>query len=95
VAPDLIDGYLAELAAGLRIPAAEAELILAEAEDHLRETAAAGLETGMTKVQAQQDGVGGWPQRGRDDRPPGAAGLPAPRHRLHLAADVPEPCCPT
>jgi hypothetical protein len=54
VAPDLIDGYLAELAAGLRIPAAEAELILAEAEDHLRETAAAGLETGMTKVQAQQ-----------------------------------------
>ena len=57
VAPDLIDGYLAELGAGLRVPAAQAELILAEAEDHLRETAAAGLETGMTKVQAQQAAI--------------------------------------
>jgi len=51
---DLIDGYLAELGAGLRVPPAEAELILAEAEDHLRETAAAGLETGMTELAAQQ-----------------------------------------
>jgi hypothetical protein len=40
---DLIAGYLAELRAGLWVPAAEAELIVAEAEDHLRETAAAGL----------------------------------------------------
>jgi hypothetical protein len=56
-APDLIDGYLAELSARLRIPAAEAELILAEAEDHLRETAAAGLETGMTKLEAQRAAI--------------------------------------
>jgi hypothetical protein len=45
-APDLIAGYLAELRTGLRVPAAEAEFILAEAEDHLRETAAAGLAVG-------------------------------------------------
>jgi hypothetical protein len=42
-AHDLIDGYLAELGSGLRVPSAEVDLILAEAEDHLRETAAAGL----------------------------------------------------
>jgi hypothetical protein len=57
VSPDLIDGYLAELGAGLRVPAAQAELILAEAEDHLRETAAAGLETGMTETEAQQAAI--------------------------------------
>ena len=56
-APDLIAGYLAELCGGLRIPAAEAELILAEAEDHLRETAAAGLATGMTEREAQQAAI--------------------------------------
>ena len=49
---DLIDGYLAELYAGLRVPADEAELIVAEAEDHLRETAAAGLAIGMTELEA-------------------------------------------
>jgi hypothetical protein len=57
VAPDLIDRYLTELSARLRIPAAEAELILAEAEDHLRETAAAGQQTGMTKLAAQQAAI--------------------------------------
>jgi hypothetical protein len=41
--PDLIAGYLEELYAGLRVPAAEAELIAAEAEDHLREIAAAAM----------------------------------------------------
>jgi hypothetical protein len=56
-APDLIAGYLADLCAGLRVPAAEAELILAEAEDHLRETAAAGLATGMTEREAQQSAI--------------------------------------
>jgi hypothetical protein len=45
-APDLITGYLEELYAGLRVPAAEAELIAAEAEDHLRETAAWGWRSG-------------------------------------------------
>jgi hypothetical protein len=56
-APDLVAGYLADLYAGLRVPAAEAELILAEAEDHLRETAAAGLAIGMTELEAQQSAV--------------------------------------
>jgi hypothetical protein len=56
-APDLIAGYLEELYAGLRVPAAEAELIAAEAEDHLRETAAAGIEIGMTELEAQQAAI--------------------------------------
>ncbi len=56
-APDLIAGYLAELYAGLRVPADEAELILAEAEDHLRETAAVGLEVGMTELEAQRAAI--------------------------------------
>ena len=56
-APDLIAGYLADLCAGLRVPAAEAELILAEAEDHLRETAAAGLAIGMAEPEAQQSAI--------------------------------------
>jgi len=55
--PDLIAGYLADLCTGLRVPDAEAELILAEAEDHLRETAAAGRETGMTELEAQQRAI--------------------------------------
>ena len=54
---DLIAGYLAELRAGLWVPADEAELILAEAEDHLRETATAGLEVGMTELEAQQAAI--------------------------------------
>jgi len=57
VAPDLIAGYLEELCAGLRVPAAEAELIAAEAEDHLRETAAAGMAVGMTELEAQQAAI--------------------------------------
>jgi hypothetical protein len=54
---DLIDGYLAELRAGLWVPADEAELILAEAEDHLRETAAVGMEIGMTELEAHQAAI--------------------------------------
>jgi hypothetical protein len=57
VASDLIAGYLEELYAGLRVPAAEAELIAAEAEDHLRETAAAGMAIGMTELEAQQAAI--------------------------------------
>jgi hypothetical protein len=38
-------------------PAPEAELILAEAEDHLRETAAAGLAIGMTEREAQEAAI--------------------------------------
>jgi len=54
---DPIAGYLAELRAGLRSPAAEAELIVAEAEDHLRETAAAGMAAGMTELDAHQAAI--------------------------------------
>ena len=56
-APDLIAGYLEELYAGLRAPSSEAELIAAEAEDHLRETAAVGIEVGMTELEAQQAAI--------------------------------------
>jgi hypothetical protein len=54
---DLIAGYLAELRAGLWVPADEAELIVAEAEDHLRETAAVGMEIGMTELEAHQAAI--------------------------------------
>ena len=43
-APGLIAGYLAEL-------------IAAETEDHLRETAAAGMAIGMTELEAQQAAI--------------------------------------
>lgn len=56
-ARDPIAGYLAELGAGLRVPAAEAELIVAEAGDHLCETAAAGMAAGMTELEAQQAAI--------------------------------------
>ena len=54
---DPIEEYLGQLRAGLRTGPQEAELILAEAEDHLRETAAAGLATGMTEREAQEAAI--------------------------------------
>ena len=54
---DLIEEYLDQLRAGLRTGPDEAELILAEAEDHLRETAAAGLAIGMTEREAQEAAI--------------------------------------
>jgi hypothetical protein len=54
---DLIEEYLGQLRRGLRIPRGEAELILAEAEDHLRETAAAGIAIGMTEREAQEAAI--------------------------------------
>jgi hypothetical protein len=62
---DPIEEYLGQLRAGLRTGLRAglctgpqgAELILAEAEDHLRETAAAGLAAGMTERQAQEAAV--------------------------------------
>src|SRR6201994_2876988 len=54
---DLIDAYLEELRRGLRVLPGEAEMILAEAEDHLRETAAAGLAVGMTEREAQEAAI--------------------------------------
>jgi hypothetical protein len=54
---DLIAAYLDELRAGLRMPPGQAELIVAEAEDHLCETAAAGMAVGMTELEAQQAAI--------------------------------------
>jgi hypothetical protein len=54
---DLIAAYLDELRAGLRMPPGRAELVVAEAEDHLRETAAAGTAIGMTELEAQQAAI--------------------------------------
>ena len=54
---DPITEYLDQLRAGLRVKPGEAELILAEAEDHLRETVAAGLAVGMTEREAQQAAI--------------------------------------
>src|ERR1700689_302406 len=62
---DPIEEYLDQLRAGLRTGLRaglctgpqESELILAEAEDHLRETAAAGLAIGMTEREAQEAAI--------------------------------------
>jgi hypothetical protein len=50
---DLIGEYLTELRGRLELAPADAELVVAEAEDHLRETAACGLAGGMTGQEAQ------------------------------------------
>ncbi|HEY3733572.1 MAG TPA: hypothetical protein VGL63_06625 [Streptosporangiaceae bacterium] len=50
---DLIEEYLSDLRASLELAPQEAGLVVAEAEDHLRETAACGLATGMTEHEAQ------------------------------------------
>ena len=50
---DLIGEYLDELRASLQLAPQEAELVVAEAEDHLRETVACGLASGMTEHEAQ------------------------------------------
>jgi hypothetical protein len=54
---DPIGQYLAQLRAGLRVAPDEAELILAEAEDHLRETAVAGLAAGLAEREAQEAAI--------------------------------------
>jgi HAAS len=54
---DLIAGYLAELGAGLRTPPERTAEILAEAEDHLRESAAAGVAIGMREREAQEAAI--------------------------------------
>jgi len=55
---DLIAGYLAELRASLRrLPQERTTEILAEAEDHLRESAAAGVAIGMTEREAQEAAI--------------------------------------
>jgi hypothetical protein len=47
--------YLGQLRANLRT--ADASLILAEAEDHLRESVAAGLAAGLTELEAQEAAI--------------------------------------
>jgi len=55
VSGDLVARYLDELRAKLRTP--DADLVLAEAEDHLRESVAAGLAIGMSEREAQQAAI--------------------------------------
>lgn len=52
---DPVEDYLARL--GRKLRGRDAELILAEAEDHLRETAAAGMAIGMTETEAAEAAV--------------------------------------
>jgi hypothetical protein len=59
---DPIEEYLDQLRAGLRAAPHQAEVILAEAEDHLRETAAAGLSIGMTEREAQEAAISSFGQ---------------------------------
>ena len=51
------DEYLSQLRASLRTRPAETIRILAEAEDHLRESVASGLRAGMTEMEAQEAAV--------------------------------------
>lgn len=53
--PDLVAEYLDELRARLRTP--DAALVLAEAEDHLRESVAAGLAIGMSELEAEEAAI--------------------------------------
>ena len=52
-----VDEYLNQLRARLRTRPARTSQILAEAEDHLRESVAAGLRAGMTEVEAQEAAI--------------------------------------
>ena len=54
---DLIEEYLTQLRARLLTSPRQAQLILDEAEDHLRESVAAGLAAGQTELQAQQAAI--------------------------------------
>jgi len=54
---DLIDEYLAGLRASLRTPPERTAQILAEAEDHLRESAASGEALGLTPRDAQEAAI--------------------------------------
>jgi len=52
---DLVAAYLADLRGKLRAP--DADLVIAEAEDHLRESVAAGVAIGMTDREAQEAAI--------------------------------------
>jgi len=59
---DPIEEYLDQLRAGLHAAPHQAEVILAEAEDHLRETAAAALAIGMTEREAREAAISSFGQ---------------------------------
>ncbi len=73
---DLIDQYLAQLRAGLRTPPGRTAGILAEAEDHLRESAAAARAQGAGEDAAQRAAITAF----------GAAERVAAAHRPSAAA---------
>jgi hypothetical protein len=52
---DLVAAYLGELRSRLRTP--DADLVIAEAEDHLRESVAAGITIGMSELEAQEAAI--------------------------------------
>jgi hypothetical protein len=52
-----MDVYLRELSASLCMSRVERDRILAEAEDHLRESIAAGLAAGLTEAEAQEAAI--------------------------------------
>jgi hypothetical protein len=53
----LIEEYLRQLRAGLRTRPEETSRILAEAEDHLHESMAAGLAAGLTETEAAEAAI--------------------------------------
>lgn len=53
----LIEEYLRKLRASLRTRPEETSRILAEAEDHLRESVAAGLAAGLTETEAAEAAI--------------------------------------
>jgi hypothetical protein len=54
---DHVEDYLDQLYAGLRTTPREARRIIAEAEDHLREATAAGVEAGLPEHEAQEAAI--------------------------------------
>lgn len=52
-----IEEYLRELRASLRTPADQTRRILAEAEDHLSDSVAAGLAAGLTETEAAEAAI--------------------------------------
>jgi hypothetical protein len=75
VTGDPIDEYLARLRAGLRASPERAGQIVAEAEDHLRSSAAAGLAAGMSEREAQEAAIAAFgrvPAVVRSHRRPGS-----------------------
>jgi hypothetical protein len=66
---DLIGRYLADLNRCLRVSKERKREILAEAEDHLRESAAAGVSIGMTETEAQEAAISAYRIRRRAGGP--------------------------